>query len=73
MSRTKGSATTRTGAAKPRVLQERLKLIKQRHWELILRPREQVFDNFPPDEDEEACSVDETEERQLLEDYSMEP
>ena len=54
------------------MLQERLRLIKQRHRELILKPREELLSGFI-DEDEDALHMaDEAQELQMLESYGWE-
>jgi len=53
------------------VLEDRLRLIKQRHRELILRPREELLHGFLDEDDDPFRALDESEELQLLESYGL--
>jgi hypothetical protein len=71
MARNKQTSNGQQAASRAALLNERLKLIKKRHWELIVRPREQLLGSPGDPEEEEAFhSLDEAEDLQLLEDYS---
>ena len=51
---------------------QRLELIKKRHRELILNPREGLMDGLLDDEDA-FHSLEDSEEYQLIEDYELQP
>ena len=72
MARNGKNANGKASVEKAGPQKDRLKLIKKRHWELILRPREQLLGSFSPEDDEQCHPLDEAEEMQLLQDYSLE-
>jgi len=53
------------------ILEDRLHLIKQRHRELILKPREELLHGFLDEDEDPFRSMDESEDLQLLESYDL--
>jgi len=72
VARKKKTGPKGSSAPEAESFQDRLKLIKKRHWELIVRPRQQILDGMPTEDEEDYHPVDDAEEMQLLEEYTLE-
>jgi len=69
MARHKKKSKRRSGAGND-LRKQRLALIKKRHKELILNPREELMDGLL-EEDDALHSLDEPEEFQIIEEYGL--
>ena len=69
MARHKKKSKRRSGTGND-LRKQRLALIKKRHKELILNPREELMDGLL-EEDDALHSLDEPEEFQIIEEYGL--
>jgi len=58
--------------SRQKMLEDRLRLIKKRHKELILKPREEFLGGLFDEDDDAFHSLDECEELQMLEALELE-
>ena len=70
MSRPRKSSTTDSALDRSAMLRERLRLIKKRHQELILKPRDGLLNGYA-DEEEGIEEFEDAEEMQLLESFDF--
>ncbi len=70
MARTRRQSTTDSALDRSAMLRERLRLIKRRHQELILKPRDGLL-NAGACDDDAFDDLEHAEEMQLLDSYGL--